>query len=131
MSSPVRYHRLYKYFLDETYCCKTSVIGTYAKIPPGTEQSPWIVLKPDGVIVIKEGYSWDGPSGPARDTVNFMRASLVHDALYQLIEEGQLDSKYRKDADQTMRDLCKEDGMSAPRRFWTYWGVRLFGGLHV
>jgi len=37
-----------------------------------------------GSLCIREGYSWDGPSGPAIDTVDFMRGSLVHDALYQL-----------------------------------------------
>ena len=83
------------------------------------------------MLLIKQGYSWDGPSGPARDTNNFMRASLVHDALYQLIEESQLHKKHRKDADKAMRKICKEDGMGGPRRFWTYWAVRIFGGSHV
>lgn len=127
----IHYHRLYKYCLDEMYSCQTRVVGCYAQIPPGAPEAPWIELSPTGVIRIRDGYSWDGPSGPARDTKNFMRASLVHDALYQLIEERQLSKKNRKNADKTMRDLCKEDGMGAPRRFWTYWGVRLFGGTHV
>lgn len=131
MPVKIRYRRLYKYSLDETYSCYTNIVGCYAKIPPGADRVPWIELKPDGTLIIREGYSWDGPSGPAIDTENFMRASLVHDAIYQLIGEGQLPSSRRKDADRTMRDLCNEDGMSTIRRFWTYWGVRVFGGVRV
>lgn len=127
----IRYHRLYKYCLDERYEHQTRVTGEYAKIPPGSYDDPWLELFPNGVLAIREGYSWDGPSGPAIDTKNFMRASLVHDALYQLIEEGQLSRNQRKNADKTMRDICKEDGMSGKRRFWVYWFVRLFGGTHV
>lgn len=127
----IRYHRLYKYFLDDMYSCQTRVIGCFAKVESSDPLRPWIELSPTGVLNIRNGYSWDGPSGPARDTKNFMRASLVHDALYQLIDEGQLHKKHRKNADKTMRALCKEDGMGAARRFWTYWGVRIFGGLHV
>jgi len=41
----------------------------------------------DGMLKIKTGYSWDGPSWPAIDTKNFMQGSLIHDALYQLMRE--------------------------------------------
>jgi hypothetical protein len=39
---------------------------------------------------------------------------------------GILDYKrYRKDADQIMRELCRKDGMGAFRRWYAYWAVRL------
>ncbi|MGH7536144.1 MAG: DUF1353 domain-containing protein, partial [Gemmatimonadales bacterium] len=41
-------------------------------------------LQGRGYLTVKEGYAWDGPSGPTVDTKDFMRGSLVHDALYQL-----------------------------------------------
>ena len=84
-----------------------------------------------GKLSIFCGYAWDGPSGPAIDTKSFMRASLVHDALYQLMREGLLPQTCRKTADKIMRDVAKADGMSWPRRVWTYWGVRLGAGFAV
>lgn len=77
---------------------------------------------------IKKGYAWDGPSGPAIDTSNFMRGSLVHDALYQLIRQGHLPPHYRRVADKELKRLCLEDGMSRIRAWWVYETVRLFAG---
>ena len=56
-----------------------------------------------------------------------MRGSLVHDALYQLMREGLLDLGWRETADQELRRVCLEDGMSAIRAWWVYKAVR-FGG---
>jgi len=84
-------------------------------------------LSTDGVLTIYEGYAWDGPSGPAIDTPNWMRASLVHDALYQLIRVTSLSSTTRKAADVLMYDILIEDGMSRFRAKYSYWGVRAFG----
>lgn len=79
-------------------------------------------------LEIASGYAWDGPSGPAIDTDTFMRGSLVHDALYQLMREGKLSSKYRKRADELLRTICLEDGMNPFRAWYIYHGVRLFSG---
>jgi len=46
---------------------------------------PYLKLDGDGQFEFSKGYAWDGPSGSTVDTLNFMRGSLVHDALYQLI----------------------------------------------
>ena len=78
-------------------------------------------------LKILKGYCWDGPSGPAIDTKDFMRGSLVHDCLYQLIREGYIRSSYRKKADTLLRKICREDGMSLIRSIWVYLGVRIFG----
>ena len=56
-------------------------------------------------------YAWDGPSGPTFDTPTNMRASLFHDILCQAIEEGLLDKKYRKYADELLRTHMLEDQM--------------------
>lgn len=57
-----------------------------------------------------------------------MRGSLVHDALYQLMREGILDHKKdREAADELLREICKEDGMSSIRAWWVYQGVRKGG----
>lgn len=79
-----------------------------------------------GHLTIFKGYCWDGGSGPAIDTANFMRASLIHDALYQLMREGVIDrKKFRKRADQIMREIALEDGMSNIRARWIYCAVRI------
>lgn len=87
-----------------------------------------IRLTPAGILIIKKGYAWDGPSGPAIDTKNFMRGSLVHDALYQLMREGLLDAKQHRDtADRLLQKMCIEDGMWRLRAWWVYQAVKRFG----
>ena len=89
----------------------------------------------DGVITIIgnklticTSYAWDGPSGPAIDTDNFMDGSLVHDVLYDLMRQGLLSRwKYRRKADKEMRIQCKKDGMSFIRRWYTWSAVRVGG----
>lgn len=110
------------YRLAKSYMHQTRIKGLHAIAQ--ARCSLW----PSGALVIHAGYTWDGPSGPALDTASFMRASLVHDALYELMRLGQVPQSARKAADQEMRRIQAEDGMSWPRRWWTYWGVRLFAG---
>jgi len=82
----------------------------------------------EGYLTIHKGYAWDGPSGPAIDTRNFMRGSLIHDALYQLMREKQLDKTiYRKKADRLLQKICGEDGMSSLRAWGVYQAVRSCG----
>ena len=84
-----------------------------------------------GGIIIKSGFEWDGASGPTVDTRNTMRASLVHDALYECIERGVIDARRRKDVDREFRIILKQDGMSWIRRWAWYFAVRLVGGGYV
>lgn len=116
----IRYKDGYKYQL-----CKTYTVWTGIR-PPAAITTPFVCLSPDGLLRIRRGYAWDGPSGPAIDTHNFMRGSLVHDALYQLMREGYLDpDTCRRSADALLRDICIEDGMSWIRAWWVYLSVRL------
>lgn len=88
----------------------------------------FVRLSASGHLATKKYYAWDGPSGPSIDTKNFMRGSLVHDALYQLMREGLIDEKkFRKDADVLLRAICREDGMSKVRAWYVYWIVRAAG----
>ena len=80
----------------------------------------------NGMLMVDAGYAWDGPSGPAFDTSNFMRGSLIHDVLYQLMREELIPRTARKYADQLLRKMCREDGMSWVRAWWVYRGLRLF-----
>lgn len=59
-----------------------------------------------------------------------MRGSLVHDALYQLMRERHLDYKeHRQYADELLRDICLEDGMSRVRAWWVYQAVHIFAEM--
>jgi hypothetical protein len=96
--------------------------------PPSSIQTKYISLDTNGLLTLREGYAWDGPSGPTLDTSSFMRGSLVHDALYQLMREKYLDhDTYRAAADRTLQAVCREDGMWKVRAWWAYQGVRFFG----
>ena len=113
--------RKYKYNLHSDFKYST---GIQVNTPKDLE---FLKIYSDGELLIKTGYSWDGPSGPAIDTKNFMQGSLVHDALYQLLREGVLEKGYRKRADEILRIICKKDGMSKIRACWVYLGVRIGG----
>ena len=122
------YRRLqpYKYQLVADYSLRTDLR------PASAIKHPFIILNQDGVLTLHARYAWDGPSGPALDSRNFMRGSLVHDALYQLMRLGLLDPlEHRLQADTILRDLCREDGMSLLRSGIAYYAVRLFGEHHA
>ena len=81
----------------------------------------------DVYLTIKAGYAWDGPSGLTWDTDTFMRGSLVHDAMYQLMRMGAMSNIYREEADKLLRDICIEDGMWRFRANYVYRAVRRCG----
>lgn len=111
----------YRYQLREDYRVLVEVL------PDAPIVTPWIELDAQGWLTIRAGYAWDGPSGPAIDTPSFMRASLVHDALYQLMRERLLHNvRHRGPADRALHRICIEDGMWRVRAWWCYQAVRLF-----
>jgi hypothetical protein len=117
----IKYKAGYKYQLAEEYQVLILIKGKTISHGP-------IKLTVAGWLTIKKGYAWDGPSGPAIDTKNFMRGSLVHDALYQLMRKKRIGSKkYRGVADSLLRQMCLEDGMSRIRAWWVYKSVVWFG----
>ncbi|MDG1437718.1 MAG: DUF1353 domain-containing protein, partial [Emcibacteraceae bacterium] len=118
----ISFKKGYKFQLHTQYIVATNICPEN-DVP---SESGYIHLSSSGVITIEKGYAWDGPSGPTVDTKNFMRGSLVHDAFYQMMREGALPQDYRLPADELLRSMCKEDGMSGLRRWWVYKGVRLF-----
>ena len=120
----ISYKKGYKYQLVEPYIVDIPIKPT-SKI---SSPSEYIVLTTEGQLTIKKGYAWDGPSGPTIDTLNFMRGSLVHDALYQLMREELLDKEdCRELADRLLQTICKNDGMSSIRAWWVYKGLRIGG----
>ena len=119
----IQYRSGYKYQIVEDYVVQ---LPELVNVPYC--RSEYITLL-NGELRIREGYAWDGPSGPTIDTRNFMRGSLVHDALYQLMRENHLDhDKYRDTCDRILQRICIEDGMWQIRAWWVYQGVRFGAG---
>lgn len=118
----IAYRAGYKYQLAETYGVKVSVF------PNEEIGDEYLLLSREGSLIITKGYAWDGPSGPAFDTPSFMRASLVHDALYQLMRSGKLARSNRDKVDEEMYRLCLEDGMWSARAWWVLQGAKRFAG---
>lgn len=139
----IYYKTGYKYQLAEDYGMETNIILAQET---GRISIPFVGLWERGALHIKAGYAWDGPSGPAIDTKNFMRGSLVHDALYQLMREENIDPGiYRDQADRLLQQMFIEDSLiiinrsSAPsilkkiriatmrlRAWWIYKSLALF-----
>lgn len=119
-SGPICYCKGYKYQLQSIFWVQSPITGVTAVVPG------FITLEPSGKLTIYAGYAWDGPSGPTLDTRDFMRGSLAHDALYQLMREGLLNISHRDTADRFLVALCLEDGMSEVRANWVYYAVKEF-----
>ena len=118
----MKYRKLkgYKYETLEpyTYTLPRAFSGQMANLP-------YIILV-DRKLFIKKGYAWDGASGGI-DTKTFIRGSLVHDCLYNLLRSKDLRPQLRYQADIVLRDICLEDGMNRFRAWYVYNAVRLFG----
>lgn len=121
--------RTYKYRVQEAWAVPTALrLTNSVRVSDG-----WVQIFSDGTLTFRAGYCWDGPSGPTIDTRNWMRASLAHDGLYQLLREQLLaeagaHDDLRRYADELMHGMLIEDGMSRARARMSYLGVRLFGG---
>jgi hypothetical protein len=117
--------RTYKYFLASSYRFAT---GWQL---PTTINGPFLQLDADGTLHIAAKYAWDGASGPMPEMRSILRASLVHDALYQLMREDYLDQSHRAAADEILYQLCRSDGMNILLAYWVYFCVRCFGERHA
>jgi len=122
--SKILYKDGYKYQLAETYVVETMLR------PYVTGGNKFVSIDTKGVLTINEGYAWDGASGPAIDTKTFMRGSLVHDALYQLISIGILPRNQRQYADLELKQIVLEDGMNPLRAWWVHLAVKHFGDIY-
>lgn len=118
------YKKGYEYQLERDY---TTYVGFDGKW--GGNDFVW--LNPSGFLLLKRGYAWDGPSGPAIHTPNFLRGSLIHDALYQLIRLKVLALEDRAEADLILKAAVLEDGMNPLRAWWVHQAVKTFGEMYM
>ena len=81
----------------------------------------WDPSKSDSVLSVPE-------LSAVIDTRENLRASLVHDALYQLMRQEKLSSRtHRRAADQIFKDLCKDDGVPNLHASTYYKALRKYG----
>lgn len=114
----LKWHPIHnRYRLLRDYTTQTALLGYDIFIR-------YLMLTPDGLLLIREGYEWDGPSGWTWDTYPFIRPSLGHDGKYQLMRMGLLPQRCRYQVDFEMRRDAEEDRMFLPRQKWTFVGVR-------
>lgn len=113
----MKYREGFKYQLAEVERFQTRITGHDIK-------TKFVSLGPGGMLTIKAGFAWDGPSGPTLDSKNSMRAALAHDAIYYLIRNEHLAEDMRGIADNVFDRILKEDGMWAPRRNLWVWAVK-------
>ncbi len=100
----------YKYQLTRPYSVFT---GIY---PKEDIVYPFFTIKENGWLHVKEGFAWDGASGPTLDSKSSMRPSLVHDCFCQAAKDRKIDYKeYAPQYNQLFKKMCIEDGM---------WGIR-------
>lgn len=119
----MRYKSGYRYKLDEAYLQTLPFSAFDCKDVPGG----WVSLDGSKLYIVP-GYAWDGAStGLPWTPKPWLRPSLVHDALYQLIREGQLPMELRKDADEVFYQLLRENRVHIVLANGAYLAVRLFG----
>lgn len=124
----------YKYEVVSPY---TTLVNTH---PPVSFNNDFFSLHKSGLLIIREGYRWDGASGPMIDTISTMRASCVHDALYQMIRMGGIPKNMKAKADEEFARILKEDyhptnkfsqAWSHFRAAYAHTAVKIFGGLFL
>ncbi len=118
----MKYRAGLRYQLVETEYYQSDImpIGVLA-------DTEWLALDNEGLLTMRAGFAWDGASGPVVHTPDNMRASLIHDAYYQLIRLGLVHTAYRAAADRVYRRVCIEDGMSEARANAHFYALRMFG----
>ena len=113
-----RKRRFWKYQLHEDEVYVTDIL------PEKAIDTAFLDMTVDGVLTVRKNYTWDGASGPSFDSKSTFSASLIHDALYNLMRENLLDRRHRKRVDQIFYEILISRGMSKFRaRIW-YRAVR-------
>lgn len=110
----IKYRTGYKYQLAQRYSLATPIF------PHADIVHPLFELTMEGQLTVYYAYAWNGPSGPTRDSKSSMRASLIHDVLYQCMRMKLLKITWRDEVDDLFWRVLREDGMWRWRA-WLWW----------
>ena len=116
----MKYRDGYKYQLVEDLVLQTAIS------PERDITTYFIDLTTSGLLTVRRGYAWDGPSGPTYDSLNSMTPSCYHDAMYQLMRLGLLPRVCRSKVDYEFEEMLKARKMWWPRRKLWVRAVRRF-----
>lgn len=117
----IQYRKGYKYSLWEDYRVQIGLRGYEVR-------HRLFTLDRDGWLTVFADYPWDGPSGPAIDTPSFMRGSLVHDVLFEMLRLGLLPHHPCFHlANVELQKICLQDGMWPCRAKYVFNAVEAFG----
>jgi hypothetical protein len=123
----IEYSSGYAFVLEKEYSLTVQV----PLLPTRKVGTRFVSMDKTGLLVVAEGYAWDGASGPMRQSPDIIRPSLVHDALYQLMREDLIDRANRAAADKLLRDMCVEDGSPSWYADAIHLAVQAFGARFV
>jgi hypothetical protein len=98
----IQYHTDYHYILAKTYTIDVPIMES-ASLDTG------LVELDNGRLTIHQGFAWNGTTG-AIDTKTRARASLVHDALWQLMVHDKISKDYKDVVDDVFLKIAEEDG---------------------
>lgn len=118
LDTKVYYHDRMKYVTSRRHAYQTHVR------PDKDIFGKFITLLTCGVLIIEEGYGWNG-ANVVPDRGSNRRASLIHDALVDLIQRGLLDQKHKDEVDWEYYHTCREDSMWLMPAITEFWGVQL------
>lgn len=119
-------HSIWRWKLIEDYSYKIDFDIPIVQISTvGNEYVKFKPLRRRKVrLVLNEGYSIDG-ADVIPDSKSVLRGAFVHDAGWQLIEEGYLHKNFAKEFDKVLKDIFIEDGMNKILANICYIGVRI------
>ena len=101
-------------------------VQTRLKPKQRAEIPGYVSIETDGGLWIYNRYAYDGATGGVN--LDCMRlAILVHDALFQLMQEGQLDIAFFQQANEELRDIAISNGTPVWITNFFYFCVSKFG----
>lgn len=116
----------YRYQVYKDFTIQTKMTGY-------SVEHPFFSLRPDGLLIIRRGYAWDGASGLlTMQTQSNKRSSLVHDVFYQMLRAGLLPhNPCFHLANEELRRISIEDGMFKFRANYFFAAVERFGDAYA
>lgn len=100
----LKYRSKYKYQLAGDLTWQTEIF------PDADAETPRVKLSTDGLLTVREGFAWDGCSGPVIDRPKNMRAGCLHDGLYLLMRAQQLPHEMWRKVDKEFARILLESG---------------------
>lgn len=117
--SKIKYKHGFKFYLAEDFSLRID------GLPDANVLPLYKMSMANGTLTISKGYMWDKGFRDKR----FVRATLVQEALYQLIRLGYLPYEWRSKSNAIYFGLLVEDGVPKPIAWMMKKWVDVFGNV--